>query len=138
MTRFYRLLATAVLLGCLGSGAAQAQAPGVGRGAPARGVAMQPPLPDPATSAGNLGTRLEPGAVLCRSPEGLRQRQAAMAARSSGDESQATLPAGCVLLAARTPVEVLERRGFGLIQVKTLGRHSETGWTDAYLPPRRN
>ncbi len=135
MTPSFRLLACLVALGCLGAGVAQAQAPTPGRRAPPnRGLGMPAALPDPTTSAGNVGVRLEPGAVLCRTPEELQRRQAAMVAQGAGDEP--SLPAGCFLVGARTPVEVLERRGYGRTQVKTLGRTSETGWTDAYLPQR--
>ncbi len=134
MTRFLRLLGCLVVLGCLGATAAEAQSPGQRRQQPNRGLSMPAALPDPTTSAGNLGTRLEPGAVLCRTSEELQRRQAAMV--EQGPDDPATLPAGCFLVGTRTPVEVLERRGYGRTQVKTLGRSSETGWTDAYLPQR--
>ena len=135
MTPPFRLLACLVVLGSLGAGAAQAQAPGTARRQqPNRGLGMPAALPDPTTSAGNVGVRLEPGAVLCRTPEELQRRQAAMVAQ--GPDDQPSLPAGCYLVGARTPVEIVERRGYGRTQVKTLGRTSETGWTDAYLPQR--
>ena len=135
MTASFRLLACLVALGCLGSTVAQAQVPAPGRRAqPNRGLGMPSALPDPTTSAGNVGVRLEPGAVLCRTAEELQRRQAAMAAQ--GPDDQGSLPAGCFLVGARTPVEIVERRGYGRTQVKTLGRTSETGWTDAYLPQR--
>jgi hypothetical protein len=137
MTRFLRLLGCLVALGCLGAGAAQAQ--GMGRRPqPNRGLGMPAALPEPTTSAGNIGTRLEPGAVLCRTSEELQRRQAAMVAQGAAQaaDDAATLPAGCYLVGTRTPVEIVERRGYGRTQVKTLGRSSETGWTDAYLPQR--
>ncbi len=137
MIRPTRLMACFLALGCLAAGAAQAQAPGVGRSAPSRGVSLPAPLPDPNnTSSGNVGIRLDPGAVLCRTTEALGQRQAAMTASTAGDDAQTLLPAGCFRVTTRTPVEVLERRGYGRTQVKTMGRNSETGWTDAYLPAR--
>ncbi len=135
MTPSFRLLACLVVLGSLGAGAAQAQSPGTGRRPPAnRGLGMPAALPDPTTSAGNVGIRLEPGAVLCRTAEELQRRQAAMT--TEGQNDQPSLPAGCYLVPARTPVEVVERRGYGRTQVKTLGRTTEIGWTDAFLPQR--
>jgi hypothetical protein len=132
MIRFLRLLGCLVVLGCLGTVAAEAQSPA--RTPVGRGLSVPAPLPDPVTTSGNIGMRLEPGAVLCRTSEELQLRQAAMVAK--GPDDPATLPAGCYLVGSRTPVEVLARRGSGRTQVKTLGRASETGWTDAYLPQR--
>jgi hypothetical protein len=130
-----RLLGCLVALCCLAATTAQAQTPGAARRPTGnRNLSMPGALPEPTTTAGNVGIRLEPGAVLCRTSEELQRRQAALAAL--GADEQPTLPAGCFLVGARTPVEVLERRGYGRTQVKTLGRTSETGWTDAYLPHR--
>ncbi len=135
MTSHFRLLACLVMLACLTVASAQAQVPGTARRQqPNGGLSMPAALPEPTTTAGNVGVRLEPGAVLCRTAEELQRRQAAMATQGAAD--QPSLPAGCFLVGARTPVEVVERRGYGRTQVKTLGRNSETGWTDAYLPQR--
>ena len=138
MNRPTRLLACLLACSLGGLFAAEAQAqlsPGSRQGSSA-GLSVPAPLPDPNMSAGRIGMRLEPGAVLCRTPEGLGQRQAAMTAANGGDSSYAVVPTGCVMLTARTAVEVMERRGVGRTMVKLGGRSAETGWTDAYLPAR--
>jgi hypothetical protein len=83
-----------------------------------------------------VGTRLEPGAVLCRTAEELQERQVALARQDAGAAGGPSVPAGCVMVSVRIPVEVLERHGPGRTKVKTLGRQEEIGWTDAWLPER--
>ncbi len=140
MKRMIRPMACLAALFCLASAVAEAQQappPVPNRRNRGNGMTMAPAMPDPGGTRVAMGTRLEPGAVLCRTPEGLSARQAAIAAQSAGDDAnEPLLPNGCVLVAARTPVEVLERRGYGRTLVKTVTRLEETGWTDAYLPQR--
>jgi hypothetical protein len=97
-------------------------------------------MPDPGVANRRINTRLEPGAVLCHSAEELQERQASLVRQQAGGQGageRAWLPAGCVMLTARVPVEVLERLGPGRTRVKVLGRSQEIGWTDAWLPDRR-
>lgn len=104
-----------------------------GRGAsngPAKG-ATPPPAPPQAQAP---WPRLDPGAVLCQTPEDLRQRAAAMANYLNGSASRVVQPPGCRVIQLPAGVVVLDRQGPGQTQVRTTGAAAVTGWTDAYLP----
>jgi hypothetical protein len=79
--------------------------------------------------------RLDPGAVLCRTAEDLRQHFAILAARLNGNNAAAEAP-GCRVIQAQTAVVVLAREGLGRTRVRISSAPAETGWTDVYLPDK--
>jgi hypothetical protein len=81
--------------------------------------------------------RLDPGAVFCRSAADLERRLQALRARARGSDDVALLTDNCVVISARTPIEIVERRGMGRTQVRITAAPGATGWTDAWLPERR-
>jgi len=75
--------------------------------------------------------RLDPGAVLCRTPEDLVR----LAANRSGGPGGG--PANCRIISRPTAIEIVHRVGPGRTEVKVTGGTSgETGWTDAWLPAK--
>lgn len=75
--------------------------------------------------------RLDPGAVICRSPDDLSR----LAARRRGEPVVGSLD--CQVTRAMTPVTILERRSPGLTQIKTNDPAAGgTGWTDVWLPEK--
>ena len=83
----------------------------------------------------DVGPRLDPGAVLCRTADDLRQHHSAVAARLNGDPAIAE-PVGCSRIRTRTAVVVLQRDGPAQTQVRLFAAPNQTGWTDAFLPDR--
>jgi hypothetical protein len=71
--------------------------------------------------------RLDPGAVLCRSEDDLARRAAFMRGEQAG-------PADCRPISQPTAIQIVHRAGLGRTEVRING-HSDTGWTDAWLPP---
>jgi hypothetical protein len=130
MIRKFWLLAPLATLSCLAS-TAQAQSWRQNNNA----LVVPGTMPDPGAVQRRLGTRLEPGAVLCHTAEDLQARLVSLTRQNAGEEGS-PVTAGCVMVSVRIPVEVLERHG-PLTKVKTLGRSEEIGWTDAWLPDRR-
>lgn len=98
-----------------GGGPAQAEAP---LNVP---VAAKPPR-----------TRLEAGALLCRTEEDLQGHQAAVAARLDGHPTQE--PGGCHRLSAVTAVSIVERHGPARTEVRLPDPAETVGWTDAVVP----
>lgn len=78
--------------------------------------------------------RLDPGAVICRTADDLRQHFVTVAARLDG--LRAAEPAGCRWIQVPTPVDVLAREGQGRTRVRNPASPDETGWTDAFLPDK--
>jgi hypothetical protein len=74
--------------------------------------------------------RLDAGAVLCRSESDLRH----LAQRRSGDPNAG--PVDCRVMTATTGIDILQRKGPGLTEVRVTGGARETGWTDVWLPAR--
>jgi hypothetical protein len=70
--------------------------------------------------------RLNPGAVLCRSEDDLVRRAAIMRGEQVG-------PADCRTIPQPTAIQIVHRAGPGRTEVQING-HSDTGWTDAWLP----
>lgn len=91
-------------------------------------LAKQPPkptLPDlPAPPS--AWPRLDRGAVLCRSEDDLMRRAAIMRGEQAG-------PADCRPINQPTAIHIVHRAGPGRTEVQITG-HSDTGWTDAWLP----
>ncbi|MGA3397634.1 MAG: hypothetical protein ABSC95_00335 [Acetobacteraceae bacterium] len=85
--------------------------------------AAQPDVPAPPSA----WPRLDPGAVLCRSEDDLARRAAIMRGEQAG-------PADCRPISQPTAIQIVHRAGPGRTEVKVTGR-TETGWTDAWLPP---
>jgi hypothetical protein len=77
--------------------------------------------------------RLDPGAVLCRTPDDLDRHAANMTARVGGGT---TYSADCRIIAQPTGIQILNREGLGRTQVKLSGPGTPTGWTDAWLPDK--
>jgi hypothetical protein len=90
------------------------------------GMPVITPAPDPRQ-------RLDAGALLCDSLEALQARQAAIRARLA-HQIVAEPTAHCRILAAMTPVAVLEREGPASTEVRLPGPPARTGWTDARIP----
>ena len=101
-----------------------------GAGPPAAERRSGPALPLPKLQ--DPWPRLDAGALLCGSEAALRQHQAAVAARLSGQD--ASEPADCRIIRAMTPVTVLDRHGLSRTEVKLPGAPGSTGWTDAMIP----
>ncbi len=75
--------------------------------------------------------RLDRGALLCASLDGLRARAAALEA----DAGPQPLPPGCRPIAAPTKITVLDRVPPGAAEV-SVDATRELGWTDAWLPDK--
>ena len=71
--------------------------------------------------------RLDPGAVLCRTEDDLARRAAILRGDQGG-------PADCRPITMPTAIQIVHRAGPGRTEVQVSG-HTETGWTDAWLPP---
>lgn len=73
--------------------------------------------------------RLDPGAVLCRTPEDLQRlaefRRGAQIERPN-----------CQLIQAPTAVSIVKRVGPGQTEVAVTAQAGVDGWTDAWLPER--
>ena len=85
-----------------------------------------PPLP----SVPDPWPRLDPGALLCRSQDALKQYQEAMAAGTG----PTPLPADCTRVLQRMAVKIVQRDGPSRTQVKASSSNDPGGWTDAWLP----
>jgi hypothetical protein len=70
--------------------------------------------------------RLAPGAILCRSEDDLMRRAAIMRGEQQG-------PADCRPMSQPTAIQIVHRAGPGRTEVQITG-HTDTGWTDAWLP----
>jgi hypothetical protein len=70
--------------------------------------------------------RLDPGAVLCRSEDDLARRAAIMRGDPEGS-------ADCRPISQPTAIQIVHRAGPGRTEVQIAG-HTDTGWTDAWLP----
>ena len=92
----------------------------------------QAAAPTPPRLQPDAWPRLDPGAVICRSLDSLRQR-AAMAANPA---MEGRPPTDCRMILRMVPVTVLERAGPGATQVQIGAPAPEKGWTDAWLPDR--
>ncbi len=79
--------------------------------------------------------RLDPGAVFCRSAEDLQQRAVLIRAQLDGGAPAPTSTSACPLVRVPTPIEVVERRGPGVTQVRVKA-DGTVGWTDVYLPEK--
>lgn len=88
-------------------------------------------------SAQNAWPRLDPGAVFCNTQADLERRAKAIAATLEGDQSGAPDNAGCSIVRAPTPIDVINRHGQGETEVRMKQGTTATGWTDAWLPVRR-
>ncbi len=71
--------------------------------------------------------RLDPGSVICRSEDDLARRAAIMRGEPAG-------PVDCRPISQPTAIQIVHRAGPGRTEVQVTGR-TETGWTDAWLPP---
>jgi len=78
--------------------------------------------------------RLDPGAMLCRSEDALKQYQEAMAT-AAGDE-QPALPADCTRVMEQMAISIVQRDGPSRVQVKSSSPPDRAGWTDAWLPDK--
>ena len=89
--------------------------------------------PPPARTVPAVWPRLDPGAVLCRTPDDLDRHAANMTARVNGGYTQA---ADCRVIGQQTGIQIVSRQGLGRTQVKLNGSDNATGWTDAWLPDK--
>jgi hypothetical protein len=136
------VLSLSLALLCGGSAAAQnfgGPSSLAGRGN--SGPAPTPPPPDPTppgllVTRGDPWPRLDPGAVLCRSPEDLARFNALRQARLSGQALPAEGKIDCSVIQATTPVTIVTREGLARTEVKLAKGDGQTGWTDIYLPTR--
>ena len=93
----------------------------------------KPPPVAPAPANQAVWPRLDPGAVVCRTPDDLERHAANMVARVSGRTIQA---ADCRIIPQPIGIQILSREGPGRTQVKLNGSDGATGWTDAWLPEK--
>jgi hypothetical protein len=70
--------------------------------------------------------RLDPGAVLCATEDDLVRRAEILRGEQAG-------PADCHQITQPTAIHIVQRAGLGRTQVQITG-HTDTGWTDAWLP----
>jgi hypothetical protein len=82
-----------------------------------------PDVPAPPTA----WPRLDPGAVLCATEDDLVRRAELMRGEQAG-------PADCRQITQPTAIHIVQRAALGRTQVQITG-HTDTGWTDAWLPP---
>jgi hypothetical protein len=87
-------------------------------------------VPPPLPSVPDPWPRLDPGAMLCRSEDALKQYQEAMEAGAG----PAPLPADCKRVLQRMTVSIVQRDGPSRTQVKSSSAGEAGGWTDAWLP----
>ena len=113
---------------------ASAQRRGASRGAPDDNLppSVPPPISTLSPTRGISGPRLQPGAVLCSSEIDLRRRAEVTRRRAEGTPDPGNPLENCHLLREERGVDIVERRGFGMTQVKVKPT-GETGWTDSYL-----
>ena len=129
-----RMLLIGACLGILAiAGPAEAEVPSnVTLDAP--GLLIKKPKPGlPDVKAQPLAwPRLDPGAVLCRTPEDLQR----LSARRRGESVDG--PVDCQIIRAATAISIIQRNGPGMAEVKaTDPRIADiTGWTDAWLPEK--
>ncbi len=97
---------------------------GSGSNAPAPAATPLKATPDP-------WPRLDPGAILCGSEDGLKEYQEGLVTATA--DATAPLPADCRRVLERTAVSIVQRDGPGRVQVKSATR---TGWTDVWLPEK--
>lgn len=127
MRAFHALLVAPLCLACVlpGSGAlAQVtlDAPGLVLKKPKAG-------PPPVKARPAPWPRLDPGAVLCRTPADLARLAANRAGQPGG-------PVDCRVVTQPTPITIVHREGPGRTEVQVTGKASDaTGWTDVWLPP---
>ena len=118
-------------LACAAPGAAMAQ---ISFDAPAFVLKKPKPGPPDVHAKPPAWPRLDPGAVLCRSPDDLQR----LAANRSGGPGGG--PVSCRIISQPTPIQIVHRAGPGRTEVQvtpTAGAKSaETGWTDAWLPDK--
>jgi hypothetical protein len=132
------LLAAAPALAQSGGGPPDAGQPGGihqrGRSNTGGNKPANPPLP-PIKAAPEPWPRLDPGAMLCRSKDALKQYQEAMAT-ATGDE-QPPIPADCARVLVPTPISIVQRDGPSRVEVKSTKPPERDGWTDAWLPDKQ-
>lgn len=107
------------------------------------GAAFTRRLPElPPVAAGTAWPRLDPGAVLCRTQDDLRLRSEFLQARASGLQAPPGPAPSCRIIAAPTPIDIVERPLPSATQVRLKpgqaagGQAAEVGWTDAWLPEK--
>lgn len=76
--------------------------------------------------------RLESGALLCKSRDGLVAYQKQVATGASIVAAQQA--AGCRTIRQQTAIQILDRDGPSRTQIVTSDDAKETGWTNTYLP----
>jgi hypothetical protein len=86
--------------------------------------------PAPLPSVPEPWPRLDPGALLCRSEDALKQYQQAMEAGGGPPP----LPADCTRVLQRMAVSIVQRDGPSRTQVKSSSADDGNGWTDTWLP----
>jgi hypothetical protein len=134
--RRWRGLAMALLALLVGVASAQAQmGGGRGGGGGRQNPPQQAPQPAPASpkAVPEPWPRLDVGATLCKSREGLVRYQAQIAAGSS--VAAAVQAAECVVIRKQTAIKILDRDGPSRTQIVATDETQQTGWTNTYLPP---
>jgi hypothetical protein len=96
-----------------------------------RGSGGNAPAPTPLKATPDPWPRLDPGAFLCGSEDGLKEYQEGLATATA--DAPAPLPTDCRRVLERTAISIVQRDGPGRVQVKSATR---TGWTDAWLPEK--
>jgi hypothetical protein len=135
---------TALLAGAMVLAVAPGFAQGLPGGVPGQGGLHQrgesrgsggnspAPAPPPLKATPDPWPRLDPGAILCGSEDGLKEYQEGLATATA--DAPAPLPADCRRVLERTAVSIVQRDGPGRVQVQSATR---TGWTDVWLPDQR-
>jgi hypothetical protein len=77
--------------------------------------------------------RLEIGALLCKSRDGLVKYQTQLA--DGANAAAAAQASDCHPLRKQTGIQILDRDGPSRTQIVTTDETKETGWTNTYLPP---
>ena len=93
---------------------------------------VPPPVSTLSPTRGISGPRLQPGAVLCASETDLRRRVEVTRRQADGTPDPGNPLENCHLLREERGVEIVERRGLGMTQVR-IKPTGESGWTDSYI-----
>jgi hypothetical protein len=132
-----------LLLSQLGAVPCFAQLSGMGGGQPGgmharggsrnnSGTNQTTQAPPPLPRVPEPWPRLDPGAMLCRSEDALKQYQEAMEAGTG----PAPLPADCTRVQQPMAISIVQRDGPSRAEVKSTSAPGTGGWTDAWLPDR--
>ena len=130
---WHAVLLLAILLATTTPGHAQMSGHG-SRGGNRQQNTQQAPGPKPPPIIPEPWPRLDPGAVLCKSSEDLILYQARLEQRP--DATTGAQGRNCRIVAARMPIQILDRDGLSRTHVVATDTSKQVGWTNAYLPAK--